>query len=207
MSSQKLQSEKRFYVLIGDIKMCDTILHIIHSYRIMDAHIEYNISFNMEEIDTQEFGTFCHIDTEPNIQNMFSLVSSKGLRYIGYINGNDYILGLNVHGYIGIPIQTSKIIVSDGMQEIYYPHISLIDLMESSNFNKYRGLIGSQIKYSISEPVKTKNTCTHSVLIDGKDYHVTRIVLNGENQFIAKKEMEGIRGFTYEERIGYPVIM
>ena len=69
MSSRKLQSEKRFYVLVGDIKLTDQILHIIGSYTIMGAFIEYNISGTIPDLDINVFGTFIHIDTEPNIQN------------------------------------------------------------------------------------------------------------------------------------------
>jgi len=207
MSSRKIQSEKRFYVLVGDVKMSDTILHIINSYTIMSAHIEYNISGDIPIIDINEFGTFCHIDSEQNIRNMYSVINSKGLRYIGYINGTDHILSLNVNGYIGIPVKTNKIIIRDGMWGVSYPHISLIPIMSSIKFNQFKNLIGSEIKYSISEPIKTSSTYTHSVLIDNEEHHVTRIVLNGQTPFIAKKEMEGIKGTTYEERIGYPVIM
>ena len=202
-----MSSQKRFYVLVGDIQMSDTILHILNSYTIMDAHIEYNISFNSQAIDTDKFGTFCHIDTEPNIQNMFSVISSKGLRYIGYINGTDYILSLNANGNVGIPVQRSKILIRDGMYKVSYPNITIIESMGSNKFNKYKSIIGSEIKYSISELIKTKSTYSQSVLINNEEYHVTRIVLNGENQFVAKKEMKGLRGTTYEEHIGYPVIM
>jgi len=207
MSSRNLQTEKRFYVLVGDLKISDTILRIIESYTIMGAHIEYNTSGNIETIDVNEFGTFCHIDSEQNVQNMITAISSKGLRYIGYINGTDYILSIGTNGYIGIPIKTSKILIPDGMWEVAYPHITLAPPMGANKYNEYKGLIGQEIKYSISELIKTKSTYSHSALIIGKEHHITRIVINGQKPFIAKREMEGVRGTLYEERVGYPVIM
>lgn len=206
MSARTLQSEKRFYVLVGDLKVSDKILRIIESYTIMGAHIEYNTSGNIPSINVTEFGTFCHIDTEANIQNMITAIS-KWLRYIGYVNGTDYVLSIGVNGYVGIPIKTDKILIPDGMWEVSYPHIILVPPMGSNKFNEFKGILGNEIKYSISELIKTKSTYSHSALIMGEEHHVTRIVLNGQNPYIAKREMEGVRGTTYEERLGYPVIM
>jgi hypothetical protein len=207
MSSRQLQSEKRFYVLVGDLTINDTILHIIGSYTIMGAHIEYNKTSDIPLIDVNEFGTVCHIDTEANIQNTMSLISSKGLRYIGYVNGTDYILSIGTNGYIGIPVATSKILIREGMWEVTYPHITLAPPMSADKFNEFKGLIGHEVKYSMSELIKTKNTYSHSALIIGEEYHVTRMVLKGQKPFIAKREMDGVRGETYEDRVGYPVIM
>lgn len=207
MSSRKLQSEKRFYVLVGDLKLTDQILHIIGSYTIMGARIEYNISGIIPDVNINEFGTFIHIDTEPNIQNMMTVISSKGLRYIGYVNGAEHILSIGTNGYIGIPIPTSKILIRDGMWEVSYPHITLAPPMGADKFNQFKGLLGHEVKYSISELIKTNSTYSHSALIMEEEHHVTRMVLNGQKPFIAKKEMQGVRGTTYEDQIGYPVIM
>jgi hypothetical protein len=207
MSARQLSSEKRFYVLVGDIKISDKILRIIESYTIMSAYIEYNTTGDIPTIDVNEFGTFCHIDSEANIQNMMSAISSKGVRYIGYVNGTDYILSIGVNGYIGIPVKTNKILIPDGMWEVAYPHITLAPPMGSHKFNEFKELIGQEIKYSISELIKTKSTYSQSALIMGEEHHVTRIVLNGQKPFIAKKEMAFVRGTTYEEYIGFPVIM
>ena len=100
-----------------------------------------------------------------------------------------------------------KILIPDGMWEVSYPHIILVPPMGSNKFNEFKGILGHEIKYSISELIKTKSTYSHSALIMGEEHHVTRIVLNGQNPYIAKREMEGVRGTTYEERLGYPVIM
>ena len=207
MSARTLQSEKRFYVLVGNLAISDKILRIIESYTIMSAHIQYDISFNIPTIDINEFGTFCHIDTEANIQNMMTAISSKGLRYIGYVNGTDYILSIGANGYVGIPVKTDKILIPDGMWEVSYPHITLAPPMGSNKFNEFKEMIGQEVKYSISELIKTKSTYSQSAIIMGEEHHVTRIVLNGQKPFIAKREMEGIRGTTYEDRLGYPVIM
>jgi len=207
MSARTLQSEKRFYVLVGNLAVSDKILRIIESYTIMSAHIQYDMSFNIPTIDINEFGTFCHIDTEANIQNMMTAISSKGLRYIGYVNGNDYILSIGANGYIGIPVKTDKILIPDGMWEVSYPHITLAPPMGSNKFNEFKEMIGQEVKYSISELIKTKSTYSQSAIIMGEEHHVTRIVLNGQKPFIAKREMEGVRGTTYEDRLGYPVIM
>ena len=207
MSARTLQSEKRFYVLVGNLAISDKILRIIESYTIMSAHIHYDTSFNIPTIDINEFGTFCHIDTEANIQNMMTAISSKGLRYIGYVNGTDYILSIGANGYVGIPVKTDKILIPDGMWEVSYPHITLAPPMGSNKFNEFKEMIGQEVKYSISELIKTKSTYSQSALILGEEHHVTRIVLNGQKPFIAKREMEGIRGTTYEDRLGYPVIM
>jgi hypothetical protein len=207
MSARTLQSEKRFYVLVGNLAVSDKILRIIESYTIMSAHIQYDTSFNIPTIDVNEFGTFCHIDTEANIQNMITAISSKGLRYIGYVNGTDYILSIGVNGYVGIPVKTDKILIPDGMWEVSYPHITLAPPMGSNKFNEFKEMIGQEVKYSISELIKTKSTYSQSGLIMGEEHHVTRIVLNGQKPFIAKREMESVRGTTYEDRIGYPVIM
>ena len=207
MSARTLQSEKRFYVLVGNLAISDKILRIIESYTIMSAHIQYDISFNIPTIDKNEFGTFCHIDTEANIQNMMTAISSKGLRYIGYVNGTDYILSIGANGYVGIPVKTDKILIPDGMWEVSYPHITLAPPMGSNKFNEFKEMIGQEVKYSISELIKTKSTYSQSAIIMGEEHHVTRIVLNGQKPFIAKREMEGIRGTTYEDRLGYPVIM
>ena len=206
MSARTFKSEKRVYVLVGDLKVSDKILRIIESYTIMGAHIEYNTSGNIPSINVTEFGTFCHIDTEANIQNMITAIS-KWLRYIGYVNGTDYVLSIGVNGYVGIPIKMDKILIPDGMWEVSYPHIILVPPMGSNKFNEFKGILGNEIKYSISELIKTKSTYSHSALIMGEEHHVTRIVLNGQNPYIAKREMEGVRGTTYEERLGYPVIM
>ena len=206
MSARTFKSEKRVYVLVGDLKVSDKILRIIESYTIMGAHIEYNTSGNIPSINVTEFGTFCHIDTEANIQNMITAIS-KWLRYIGYVNGTDYVLSIGVNGYVGIPIKMDKILIPDGMWEVSYPHIILVPPMGSNKFNEFKGILGNEIKYSISELIKTKSTYSHSALIMGEEHHVTRIVLNGQNPYIAKREMEGIRGTTYEDRLGYPVIM
>lgn len=206
MSARTLQSEKRFYVLVGDLKVSDKILRIIESYTIMGAHIEYNTSGDIPSINVTEFGTFCHIDTEANIQNMITAIS-KWLRYIGYVNGTDYVLSIGVNGYIGIPVKMDKILIPDGMWEVSCPHITLVPPMGSNKFNNFKGVLGHEVKYSISELIKTKSTYSHSALIMGEEHHVTRIVLNGQNPYIAKREMEDIRGTTYEERLGYPVIM
>jgi len=207
MSSRKLQSEKRFYVLVGDLKLTDQILHIIGSYTIMGAFIEYNISGTIPDLDINVFGTFIHIDTEPNIQNMITVISSKGLRYIGYVNGAEHILSIGTNGYVGIPVATDKMLIRSGMWEVSYPHITLVPPMGSNKFNDFKGLLGHEVKYSISELIKTNSTYTHSVLIMEEEHHVTRMVLNGQKPFIAKREMEGVRGTTYTEYIGYPVIM
>lgn len=206
-SSRKLQSEKLFYVLVGDVKISDTILRIIESYTIMSAHIEYNTSNDIPTVDINKFGTFCHIDTEANIQNMITAISSKGLRYIGYMNGTEHIISIGTNGYIGIPIKPNKILIPDGMWEVVYPHITLAPPMGSNKYNEYKDLLGLEVKYSISEIIKTKSTYSHSALILGEEHHITRIVLNGQKPFIAKREMEGLRGTTYEECLGYPVIM
>ena len=205
--SRALQSEKRFYVIVGDGPMSDTILHIIDSYRIMSANIEYTTDGNIPCIDTTEFGTVCHIDSEARIQGAMSAITSKGLRYIGYVNGTDHILSIGSNGYLGIPVKTSKILIRDGMWEVCYPHITLAPPMGANKFNDFKSIIGVPINYSISELMKTNSTYSHSVLIDQEEHHVTRLVLNGQKPFIAKKEMVGLRGNTYDEIIGYPVIM
>ena len=207
MSIRQLQSEKRFYVLVGDLTINDTILHIIGSYTIMGAHIEYNKTSDIPSIDLNEFGTFIHIDTEPNIQNMITIISSKGLRYIGYVNGLDHILSIGTNGYVGIPVATDKILIRDGMWEVSYPHITLAPPMGADKFNQFKSIIGIEVKYCMSELIKTKSTYSHSALIMEEEHHVTRMVLNGQKPFIAKREMEGIRGTTYTKYIGYPVIM
>jgi hypothetical protein len=63
---------------VGNLKVSDKILRIIESYTIMCVHIEYNTSGDIPQIDVTEFGTFCYIDTELNIQNMMTAISSKG---------------------------------------------------------------------------------------------------------------------------------
>ena len=207
MTNYNFKSKKRFYVLIGDVQMSDTILHIINSYTILSAHIEYNNSSSVPNIDYNIFGTFCHIDTEPNIQNMFSIISSKGLRYFGYVNGCEYILSIGEKGHVGIPLQMSKILIPDGMYELSDYNISLTPSIDSNNFNNIRGLIGSKIKYYISGLIKTKYTYSYIIIINGEKNYLTRICLNGQTPFISKNEMEEINGITYEECIGYPVIM
>jgi len=205
MFFRNLQGEKQFYVRVGDVKISDTILHIIESYTIMGSYIEYNTTGDIPTINPDEFGTFCHIDTEENIYKIIS--SIKGLRYIGYVNGNESIVSLNCNGYVGIPIKAQFVPIQPGMWKVSYPHITLASPMGSNKFNEFKGLIGVSIEYEMSEIIKTKSTYSHSVLINKEEMHVTRLVLDGQKPFIAKREMEGIRGNTYTINIGYPVIM
>ena len=74
-------------------------------------------------------------------------------------------------------------------------------------FNDHLDLLGINIRYEMSELIKTQNTYSHSVTINGDEMHITRLVLYGQKPFIAKKEMKGRKGNIYETRIGYPVIM
>ena len=68
---------------------------------------------------------------------MITAISSKGLRYIGYVNGTDHILSIGANGYVGIPVKTVKILIPDGMWEVSYPHITLAPQMESNKFNEF----------------------------------------------------------------------
>lgn len=201
--SRMLQSEKRFFVLVGNVPITSCIEGIIASYKIMGAQIEY--SSVVPAISSEDFGTLCHIDTADVIQRTITTI--KDIRYIGYINGTENILALSCTGYIGIPIKTDAVVVPDGMWEVSYPHITLAPPMGANKFDQFKGLMGFPIEYSISEIIKTKSTYSHSALINVEEHHVTRIVLDGQKPFIAKKEMTGIRGLEYNTRIGYPVIM
>jgi len=206
-SARKLMSEKRFYVLISpNIRINDKVRGIIESYNIMYAHIVISESDDIDvNIDLEEFGTFCHIDTEINITNTIPKI--KGLRYIGYVNGTDKIISSNNNnGYIGIPVPMPSI-QNPGMWEVTYPHITLVAPMGSNKFNDHKELLGNTITFQMSELIKTKSTYSNSVNINGVSHHVTRLVLNGQKPFIAKQEMEEIIGSNYETFSGYPIIM
>ena len=85
--SRMLQSEKRFFVLVGNVPITSCIEGIIASYKIMGAQIEY--SSVVPAISSEDFGTLCHIDTADVIQRTITTI--KDIRYIGYINGTENI--------------------------------------------------------------------------------------------------------------------
>lgn len=205
-SERNFHSEKRFYVLIGnDVKITPTIRNIIDAYSIMYAKIVSADSDKIDvDIDISEFGTFCHIDTEANITNTYSRV--KGLRYIGYVNGNQQIISFGCSGYVGIPVSVQDI-HEPGMWEVSYPHITLVSPMNSNKFNDYRLILGASVTYELSEVIRTKSSYSHSALIDGENHHVTRLVIKGERPYIAKREMDHVIGTKYDTRIGFPVLM
>lgn len=205
-SQRNLLSEKRFYVLIGNnVKITPTIRNIVDAYSIMYAKIVSSDSDTIDvDIDTREFGTFCHIDTEANITNTYSRV--KGLRYIGYVNGTQDIISFGCSGYVGIPVSVQDI-HEPGMCEVSYPHITLVAPMSSNKFNDHRMILGANVTYELSEVIRTRSTYSHSALIDGEHHHVTRLVIRGERPYIAKIEMDHIIGTKYDTRIGFPVIM
>ena len=202
MSARKIQSEMQFVVLVGDIPITPRIEGIINSYKIMGAHITYS-----SEISYSEFGTMCHIDTKENIQNRIATIKDINIRYIGYVNGTDEILSSKCNGYVGIPVITDVEEIPHGMWCVSYPHITLVPPSGSNKFNENIELIGQPIEFDMSELIKTQNTYSHSVILSGEEHHVTRLVLDGQKPFIAKKEMTGIRGDKYIHYIGFPVIM
>lgn len=200
MSARKIQSEMQFVVLVGNIPITPRIEGIINSYKIMGAHITYS-----SKISYIEYGTMCHIDTKEHIQNM--IASIKDIRYIGYVNGTDEIISSKCNGYVGIPVITDFQKIPQGMWCVSYPHITLVSPMGSNKFSENIKLIGQSIEFDMSELIKTQNTYSHSVILSGEEHHVTRLVLDGQKPFIAKKEMAGIRGDKYIHYIGFPVIM
>lgn len=205
-SQRNLLSEKRFYVLIGNqVKITPTIRNIVDAYSIMDAKIVSADSDKIDvDIDIREFGTFCHIDTEANITNTYSRV--KGLRYFGYVNGNQNIISFGCSGYVGIPVSV-KDIHEPGMWEVSYPHITLVAPMSANKFNDQRLILGASVTYELSEVIRTKSAYSHSALIDGENHHVTRLIIKGQRPYIAKTEMEHVIGTKYDTRIGFPVLM
>jgi hypothetical protein len=192
----------RFFVLVGNVHINSCIEHIIESYKIMGAHIEYS---NIVPDISKEFGTFCHIDSVDVI--MRTIILMKNIRYIGYINGTDNILALNCVGFIGIPVKVDKVTVPDGMREITYPHIRLSPQIGCNKFESYKELVGFPIDYKISELIKTKHTYSHKVFMNEEEHIIARIVLKENAPFISKKEMDGMDGTHYNRYTGYPVIM
>ena len=123
------------------------------------------------------------------------------------LNGTDEILSSKCNGYVGIPVIMNVEEIPHGMWCVSYPHITLVPPSGSNKFNENIELIGQPIEFDMSELIKTQNTYSHSVILSGEEHHVTRIVLDGQKPFIAKKEMTGIRGDKYIHYIGFPVIM
>jgi len=195
-----------FMVVIGDdIVRTMRVQRMLHAYNsVLHAYMVY--SDNMPYI-SEDIGTVIHIDSKEKIQTIMHTMPSH-VRYIGLVNGTDEIIGLpKTVGYIGIPVPPIPYTIPPTMYKVQHPHVTLAPPSDIRKLDQFKSLLGIEVEYQYSSPVKTKTVVANPVLINGEIMHITRGVVHGHTPKRAIMEMEGVKGESYETTVGFPVVM
>jgi len=208
---------KKFVVVVRKLENIDWKRYygILTSYTIMKATIITLAEHDLFPLlcAMPNVGTVVHIDTEENIRSALSMYSDfNSIRYIGYVNVTEGILtNIQCIAYVGIPISMNyveDITTPSMMRNIVYPNITLEPLQGGDQLACYYKLVGKPVDFKLCDTIiETSNSLSYSVLINDKEYSVTRCIAFGKSPVVVKKEMVGKRGETYLNLVGYPIIM
>lgn len=207
-------SEQPFMLVVGNI--CESYKElpyygILSSYvEIMKAKCIYMKEETFPNIP-EEIGTVVYIATEENIRNVLPTIPSN-VRLIGYVNCTEGIItSPNCCTYLGMPVSQKymqDIHYIPGMREVVYPHITLEQLPDTSDYT----MVGRTIRFKLEETIlQTPNTTLNRAWIQNEVYHVTRQVADGKHPSCAGKELKELKlnnpSSAYAELQGYPVLM